>query len=100
MADRDTLQEAQELKANFENWFPGREIRIVPRAQGFSVLEVRHCICGAEVLTKAVGEDGRNECATCKTKRAQRQSAQSQEAIRRSAANVAEHAWRDEWEQA
>ena len=100
MANRDTLQEAQELKEKFEGLYPGREIRIIQKPQFFSVLEIRHCDCGAEVLTKAIGEDGLNECATCKAARAQRQSAKSEASIRSAARNVAEANWRDWFEQA
>ena len=100
MANRDTLQEAQELKEKFETMFPGREIRIVERTQFFSVLEARHCNCGAEVFTQAIGEDGLNECADCKAERAQRQTAKSQASIKSAARNVAEANWRDWFEQA
>jgi hypothetical protein len=129
MASRQTETEAQELKANFEKTYPDRTFRIINSSQErrigrgvaemkgyqiieddgsimvtvnyteFQVLEVRKCVCGAEVLTAAVGEDGLNECPSCKAERKSRQEQDGTERANRSAAKVREMTWRDAWEE-
>jgi hypothetical protein len=104
MASRDTLAEATELKNKFETRYPARKFKIVDQsekmrigrrvaiAEGyeiledtgsamvmanctqFAVLEVKHCECGAEVLTAAIGEDGLHECDDCYRHRQERQA--------------------------
>lgn len=129
MASRSTLKKAQELKAKFEANHPNAEIRIIDRSgiarigRGvaesngfeiveddggimvtinevrFEVLEVRHCKCGAEILTAAIGEWGLDECQACKETRETRQRIELDESIERSHQAVAEMTWRGEWEE-
>jgi hypothetical protein len=129
MATRDTLEKAQELKARWEVDFPNAEIRIINKSgimtvgrgvaemenleiiednggimvkvqmPQFEVLEVRHCECGAEILTAAVGEWGLNECQNCKQTREVEYAANLQAGIEKSRQEVNEIAWRDEWEE-
>jgi hypothetical protein len=95
MATRKTLTEAEELSAKLQIAHPTAKIRIianhremrigraVAERQGyevlgddggimvlaqvteFSILEVRHCDCGVELLTAAIGEYGVDMCQKC-----------------------------------
>lgn len=102
MASRTTLEKAQNLKVELEVRHPHAQFRIIDNSKKrhvgreaaeadgykiiedgeimvlamvtrFDVLEVRHCDCGAEILTVAIGEHGLDECTTCRTERQTRQ---------------------------
>ena len=121
MASRNTLKEAQELKAEFKKSFGGVEIRIVENTETrqmgrivaeemgldidgqddlfvtvkvtrYDVLEVRHCGCGQEILTQAIGEIGLNECPTCRERRENSQNAERTASIARQSADIKEWA--------
>jgi hypothetical protein len=120
MATRNTIQEAQELKARFETRYPARKFRVVDQsekmrvgrrvaiAEGyeiledtgsamvtanctqFAVLEIKHCECGAEVLTAAIGEDDFCECDSCYQERRTRQAKTLEDGIRNSTQRAAQ----------
>ncbi len=127
MATRSTQQAAQELKSEFETRYPNRQFRIednsgamqigkmaakrqcyeiiedgditvIAKVTRYDVLEVRHCDCGAEILTKAIGEDGADKCRACR----ERQQVRFDKKLRKSEAEgtqaVRDQAHRDAWE--
>ena len=130
MASRTTLEKAQNLKAELQARHPRAEFRIIDdskerhigrnaaEADGykiiedgeitvlamvtkFDVLEVRHCDCGAEILTIAIGEHSLNECVTCRTERQARQKQALAESCERGrqamAASVAFDEYSEPW---
>lgn len=104
MATRETMQAAEELKAQFEERYPGSEIRIVDRSQPtysqFAVLEVVKCHdCGAEILTQAIGEIGNNRCNDCREAGRNNWTRKTQESTRRESDRIKEAEWRDRWEE-
>ena len=129
MATRQTQQAAQELKADFERDYPTRTFRIIDSSREmrigrgvaemkgyeiteddgsimvkvnyteFSILEVRACRCGAEVLTKAIGEDELDECPTCRKAREQRQAQGHRVQEARERTKVRTWTARDTWEE-
>lgn len=97
MATRNTQNEANQLKTKLEKQYPNRKFRIVDNSRtmkmgrlaaeeegyeilsgsvitvtakvtSFTILEIRECGCGTEILTAAIGEDGLNECRECAKK--------------------------------
>ena len=104
MATRSTMQAAEELKAQFEGWYPGAEIRIVDRSQPtysqFAVLEVVKCRdCGGEILTQAIGELGNDRCHSCREAGHSNWTRKTQESTRRESQRVADNLARDLWEE-
>lgn len=129
MATKKSLKEAQEAITRLQTRHPNATFRIVDNSktmrigrgaaarQGFEIVEddggimvtakvtafdvyeIRYCRCGAEVLTAAIGEDGLDECRTCRKKREERQARISGRNRRESARRVAQAEWRDRWEE-
>jgi len=129
MASRTTLKAAQELKEQMQARHPGIVLRIednskamrigrgAARSEGFEILEdtgaimvlaqvsrfdvveVRHCSCGAEITTIAIGEAGLDECASCRRERELRNEQYHEDRSARQAHSVREWAARDEGEE-
>ena len=97
MASRNTLQEAQEVKAGMESRHPGIEIRIVDTGTRFNIMEVRKCAdCGSEILTAAIGQLTSNKCRTCCEKKRVKQEKKLQANIKREAERLA---WADNFDE-
>jgi len=127
MATRNSRQEAEQLIASLDpsrqyrildNSVSRRIGRAVAQRQGytvvedtggpmvtaqvteFEVLEVRHCAdCGAEVLTRAIGEDYIVECANCEKRNHEAHKHALAADKAREAERVREVAWRNKWEE-
>ena len=127
MASRKTLKEAESLRDEFQARHPAATFRIIDNSKTmnigrvvammdgydivkddgaimvtakvtrFDVVEVRHCSCGAEILTAAIGENGIDECAKCKEAAHTARMSESARRCERSRHAVAEHARFDDY---
>ena len=98
MASRDTREEAEELKTQFEEWFPGHKIVIRERANAYDVLEERICeTCGSEFTTMAVGEYNPSRCHDCEESAGARRASVGRNAEREGREQVARHMAFDEY---
>lgn len=127
MATRNTQEQAEQLKAEFETRYPARQFRIVDnsgtmtvgkmaaitngyeviedgditvlaKVTQFDVLEVRYCNCGAETLTGAIGEDGPDKCKICRARYLARFARELRKSETQGLQAVQDQAHRDAWE--
>jgi len=98
MASRKTKAEAEQLKSQFQEWFPGCDIVIRQREEVYDVLESRTCeTCGEEFTTQAVGEYNPTRCRNCSENRRANRTAQGQVAECEGREQIARHMAFDEY---
>lgn len=128
MASRNTFAEAQELKAQFKQDYPGIKIivlsskterrmgRAVAERKGFEIvedsggimvtvketrfeiLEARTCGCGKEYTTRAIGEIDSGKCDKCSKVGAQRHGQELSEGVQRENERTAKVVAMNDWE--
>ncbi len=77
------------------------ELTVLAKVPSFHVVQVLHCdVCGAEILTRAIGEDRAvTLCPTHAVEREAKLEAEVAQGIEQSAREAARWAARDEWEE-
>ena len=129
MASRSTMTAATELMKKWQTEYPEASFRIIENSEirevgralaeregytimeddgsrwvlanvtRFDILEVRHCACGAEILTAAVGEYGLSQCQDCSEMLAARHAREMDSNCQIEAARIMELEIRDRQEQ-